>query len=689
MSRGTTGGDASSGEATADQAAHRAAAEIRRQVESERIASLQALIPPTLVGGSAFAVVIAVLLVRFAPPMLVFGWIAAKLAIAAWRAWDVRRYRLVSPRLRAQPEWRTRLFVALGLDSLVWSGLPLLFMPWLDATAVGLLVAATVGVVAVGTFSLSAHRTASAAFLAIVLGPLAVQQLFRGTLFSVVTALSLTLFAAVLLIECERSHKRFSEMVKLRFENAAIAEQRQRALIYAEHSNAAKTRFLASVSHELRTPLNGILGMTQLMEDESLSPMQHRSLQVVRHSAEHLVSVIGDLLDLSRIEMDRISIDPKPTLLAQTVRDVVDLLRPVAVERGLVFLAAVHPSLPKAAVYDAGRVKQVLHNLIGNAIKFTASGEIRVIARLADPQTLSFEVRDTGEGVPPESIDRIFEPFEQASPSPGARGGAGLGLTISRQIARAMGGDVTYRPAPGKGARFRFTLAYVATDVVPAARREQLPNIAPAPPVRPLPPKLPEFADTQPMLPDDLRETRKPVLDRGVGGRVLIVEDNEVNALVVRGMLDQMGVRSDRVTDGRQAIDALYAQGSTSQHPRFDLVLMDCQMPVLDGWAATREWRVHERERGRARHGEGRIGAPQKRMPIIALTASAAAGERERCLAAGMDDYLSKPFSREDLLNAIKPWLSNANPEPELERPATRPARIGGGTPAAGPSPRG
>jgi CheY-like chemotaxis protein len=165
---------------------------------------------------------------------------------------------------------------------------------------------------------------------------------------------------------------------------------------------------------------------------------------------------------------------------------------------------------------------------------------------------------------------------------------------------------------------------------------------------------------------------------------VLIVEDNEVNALVVRGMLDQMGVHSDRVTDGRQAIDALHAQGTTSQHPRYDLVLMDCQMPVLDGWAATREWRQHEKQRGRVRGGEGRVGAPQKRMPIVALTASAAAGERERCLDAGMDDYLSKPFSREDLLKAIRPWLSNTNPEPGLERPATRPARIGGDVPPPG-----
>jgi len=308
-------------------------------------------------------------------------------------------------------------------------------------------------------------------------------------------------------------------------------------------------------------------------------------------------------------------------------------------------------------------------------------------------------VRDTGEGVPADAIERIFEPFEQASAVPASRGGAGLGLTISRQLARAMGGDVTCRPAPGKGARFRFTMAYVPTDEVPVPRREPLPPRppaphAPAPAPAPSPshrPRQPDFADTEPMTmtlamttphlpapataakaaarPPAVAPGPAPRRDSGVGGRVLIVEDNEVNALVVRGMLDWLGVQSERVTDGRLALDAMKAQGTSSTHPRFDLVLMDCQMPVLDGWSATREWRQLERERSRVRPGEGRAGTPGKRLPIVALTASAAAGERERCLEAGMDDYLSKPFTREQLLEAIRPWLSRAAPAPAPARP--------------------
>jgi signal transduction histidine kinase/CheY-like chemotaxis protein len=674
MPNGNGGSAASAGDAAADKAA-RAAAAIQRQVESERIASLQALIPPTLVGGSAFACVISALLYAVAPHGLVLAWLGIRLGVTAWRAWDVHAFRAARVPMpagtRPRTPWRTRLFVALWIDAALWSALPLAFMPWIDALGAGMMVSAIVGVVAVGTFSLSAHRTASTGFLLVVLVPLMLQQALMGTEHSVAVAVSLGIFGAVLFVECERSHRRFSDMVKLRFENAAIAEQRQRALIYAEHSNAAKTRFLAAVSHELRTPLNGILGMTQLMADEPLSTMQQRSLQVVQHSAEHLVSVIGDLLDLSRIEMDRVALDPKPTLVAQTLRDVADLLRPVALDRGLAFQAAVHPSVPKVAVFDAGRVKQVLHILVGNAIKFTAKGEIRVIARMADAQRLSFEVRDTGEGIPPDAIDRIFEPFEQASPSLPSRGGAGLGLTLARQFARAMGGDVVVRSTTGEGSRFRFTIAYVATDEEPVNPRGRLATgaVVAEPAASPTAASASAASSSPssaaPAAPAAAPTRRKA--DSGVGGRVLIVEDNEVNALVVRGMLDQLGIESDRVTDGRQAIDVLARQG-TDRHPRYDLVLMDCQMPILDGWSATREWRRTERGPGlrpRTRPGvPARLVPPGKRLPIVALTASAAAGERERCLEAGMDDYLSKPFTREELLRVLRPFLSTGEPLP-------------------------
>jgi two-component system, sensor histidine kinase len=205
-----------------------------------------------------------------------------------------------------------------------------LFLPTSDAAINGVMVAGMVGVASAGVLALSAHRVASGAALILVLGPLIEQQALSATAVEHYTAATLLVYGAILFLESQHSHRRFTESMRLRFENAAIAEERHRALVYAEHSNAAKTRFLASVSHELRTPLNGIIGMTQLVAVEPLSTLQRQRLDVLRHSAEHLVTVIGDLLDLSRIEFDRIELNPQPTLIAQTVRDVTDLLQPVA-----------------------------------------------------------------------------------------------------------------------------------------------------------------------------------------------------------------------------------------------------------------------------------------------------------------------------------------------------------------------
>ena len=345
----------------------------------------------------------------------------------------------------------------------------------------------------------------------------------------------------MLFLESQYSHRRFTESMRLRFENAAIAEERHRALVYAEHSNAAKTRFLASVSHELRTPLNGIIGMTQLVAVEPLSTLQRQRLDVLRHSAEHLVTVIGDLLDLSRIEFDRIELNPQPTLIAQTVRDVTDLLQPVAEERGLAFEVVFDLGLPAAALMDASRVKQVLHNLIGNALKFTAHGSVGLAVAMSDG-LLRFRVSDSGEGIPPDAIERIFDAFEQGPSSTApARSGAGLGLTISRRLARAMGGDVTCRSVPGVGTTFEFTIAFRPTPKTPTPRPSLSEELAAA-------------GET----------SAEPVVRPG---RVLVVEDNEVNALVVRGMLEQMGVNAELAVDGQKALARM---GQTALRPGAD-----------------------------------------------------------------------------------------------------------------------
>jgi len=594
--------------------ARAAAAAIDRQIGFERINTLYQITEPMLFGGFAFTVLTGLLLASSVPQALLAGWVACKIALTIGRLVDGRlflRDRHRSLRLRL---WKIRFFVGVILDSVAWGLIPVLFMPTSDPAVNGVLVAGMVGVSSAGTIALSAHRLASGASLLLVLGPLIEQQARTPTALAHYTAATALIYGALLFLEARNSHRRFTETSRLRFENAAIAEERRRALVFAEHSNAAKTRFLASVSHELRTPLNGIIGMTQLVAVEPLSALQRQRLDVLRHSAEHLVTVIGDLLDLSRIEFDRIELDAQPTLIAQTVRDVTDLLQPVAEERGLDFEVVFDLGLPAAALMDASRVKQVLHNLIGNALKFTAHGGVGVAVAMADGH-LCFRVTDTGEGIPPDAIERIFDAFEQGPSSTApARSGTGLGLTISRRLARAMGGDVTCRSVPGRGTTFDFTIAFRPTPRTPTPRPSLSEELAAA------------------------GESAEPPVVRP--GRVLVVEDNEVNALVVRGMLEQMGVNAELAVDGQKALARM---GQIA----YDLVLMDCQMPVLDGWEATRIWRARET---RLRQNQ--------RLPIVALTASAAAGERERCLEAGMDDYLSKPFTREALGELVDRYLA-------------------------------
>ncbi len=590
-----------------------APAAIDREIEFERVGTLYSIALPTLAGGLAFSGLVTLMLWDQVTDGLLVAWLAFKVMLLALRMIDGRLFARSRHRALRMAHWKKRFFVATILDSLTWGLLAVLFMPSADPVINGVMVAGLVGVASANVLALSAHRVASGLALVLVLGPLIVQQAVTGEMIERITAATLCVYGAMMFLESQYSHRRFAESMRLRFENAAIAEEKHRALVYAEHSNAAKTRFLASVSHELRTPLNGIIGMTQLVAVEPLSALQQQRMDVLRHSAEHLVTVIGDLLDLSRIEFDRIELNPQPTLIAQTVRDVTDLLQPLAEERGLGFEVVFDLGLPAAALIDASRVKQVLHNLIGNALKFTATGSVGLAVSMGDG-LLRFRVSDTGEGIPSDAIERIFDAFEQGPSSTApARSGAGLGLTISRRLARAMGGDVTCRSVPGVGTTFEFAIAFRPTPKTPTPRPSLSEELAAAAGPR-------GAADTRP-------------------GRVLVVEDNEVNALVVRGMLEQMGVDAELAVDGQRALASM---GRTA----FDLVLMDCQMPVLDGWEATRIWRARET---RLRQNQ--------RTPIIALTASAAAGERERCLDAGMDDYLSKPFSREALGELVDRYL--------------------------------
>jgi signal transduction histidine kinase/ActR/RegA family two-component response regulator len=574
--------------------AEQEAPDIGAQIDFDRVQTLHGLTPPPVLAGLGFAVLVALMMAPVAPLRLVLGWLALKFAMAAVRLVDVWLFARSDTSRRHTGRWLLRYLAWMILDAGSWGLMTVVFMPYAQGIASTVLLAGAVGVASVGVFTTFTHLSASLGYLLAVLTPIMVDQLSIGQRDNLLTAGALLIYFGVLGFESWRSENRQIEMLRLRYQNAWIAEQRRQALALAEHSSAAKSRFLAAVSHEMRTPLNGILGMAQLLRTRLVDPVQANQVEVMRRSARHLQNVIADLLDLSRIEFGRIEIAHEPFAVAETVREVNELLAAIAVDKGLRFHLHLVPTLPARVLGDASRVKQVLHNLLGNAIKFTPAGGQVMLEVAATPQGLRFTVRDDGQGIAPTEVERIFDAFAQAGEAPARRAGTGLGLTISRQLARAMGGDVRYEPALHGGAVFHFTIA--ATHLDEPARVEEAPW---------------QPADF------DLR------------GEVLVVDDSPVNAMVACAMLERFGLRADVAEDGEQALQRLRAHA-------YDAVLMDCQMPGMDGCEATRRWRRIEAD----------IGG---RVPIIAVTANAVAGDREQCLAAGMDEYLAKPFDLNEL----------------------------------------
>ncbi|MBX3479723.1 MAG: response regulator [Caulobacter sp.] len=385
----------------------------------------------------------------------------------------------------------------------------------------------------------------------------------------------------------------------------------------AEAANTAKSTFLATMSHEIRTPLNGVLGMAQAMAADDLSDIQRERLEVVRQSGESLLAVLNDVLDLSKIEAGRLDLEQSEFDLRDLARGAHAAFTAIANKQGLSFDLRVEPAARGVYLGDPTRVRQILYNLISNALKFTEAGEIRVTVDRPD-EALVFSVSDTGIGIAPEPLARLFQRFEQADASTSRRyGGTGLGLAICRQLTELMGGDISARSVLGKGTTFSV--------VLPLPRVSELELTPPPPPLSP----------PEPAGPDQVL-------------RVLAAEDNEVNQLVLKTLMHQVGVEPVVVPDGRQAVAAWEAEA-------WDVILMDVQMPEVDGPTAARMIRDREAATGRAR------------TPIIALTANAMSHQIAEYRAAGMDGFVAKPIEVGRLFAAIEEALSPTG-EPEAAR---------------------
>jgi signal transduction histidine kinase/ActR/RegA family two-component response regulator len=621
---------------------------IETRLLAEQTELIFRLTPFNLAVAAGVSLITAWALAPFTPTNVLLGWLVLLNVNHAARLVLILRYRRVRPAPNQVQPWMNAYLASAFIAGCLWGFLGWALFPPTGNPYQGVVVMILAGMVSGAVFSLSPMFMCFALFALPAVVPPAVFYLMSDEPALRVFGIGVLLYLLAAVAGGRRLAQNYRESLQLRvdlerslIERETAQQMAEESMHAAERANEAKSRFLATMSHEIRTPMNGILGVTELVLGTELDAPQRHHLETVHKSAENLLAIVNDILDFSRIEagkikQERVDFDPR-----QTIAEITDLLGSRARNKGLEFEYEIAADMPAAVRGDAGRLRQILTNLIGNAVKFTDRGAIRLRAGRGDypgaaspppvkvgragdaPETqirLWFSIADTGMGIEPEDRARLFEAFQQGEhANTPRRGGTGLGLTISRQLVELMGGRIGLASEPGRGSTFWFTVR------LDPAQGSVKPQGRPAAPV--LPP---------------------------VRGHVLLVEDNRINREVAHTMLRQYGASVTLAENGQQALQRL-------SELDIDMILMDCEMPVLDGFETTR----------RIRAREAAAPPPARHIPIVALTANAIEGDRERCLAAGMDDYVAKPFRYAELHGVVARWMpQDARGEGEAELPA-------------------